>query len=200
LTRDIKHEDRVILKQSINYAIYDSTLSLCGALFVNAAILILSAATFYKYGYHDVVTLEQAYQLLAPLLGSQAGQILFGVALLASGLNATLTGTLTGQIVMEGFANWSISPVYRRIFTRFLAIIPAIVAVSVGGEQMTNELLIMTQVILSIALPFAVFPLVHVTGRKDIMGEFVNSRILNIISYSLAFLILALNIVLFISL
>ena len=120
LTRCMKR-DEASLKKYVKYAQYDSTFSLFGALFVNSAILILAAATFYANGYDNVATLEDAYLLLEPLLGSKAGQILFGVALLLSGLNATLTGTLTGQIVMEGFTRWTIKPIYRRLITRLLA-------------------------------------------------------------------------------
>lgn len=183
-------------------------------MFVNSAILILAAATFYRNGYHDVATLEQAYELLTPLLGSRAGSILFGIALLASGLNSTLTGkislrscirrfifinmlgTLSGQIVMEGFTKWSISPVWRRAFTRMLAIIPSVIVVSVGGDKLTNDLLILSQVTLSFALPFAVIPLVHVTGSKAHMGNLVNSMPVRILSYLIALFLIALNIML----
>lgn len=193
LTRNMERTEESI-RQSIKFATLDSTVSLFFALFVNAAILIVAAATFHKNGYNNVATLQDAYQLLNPILGSKVAAALFGVALLASGQNSTLTGTLTGQIVMEGFMTWKISPTIRRIVTRLLAIVPAIIATAVYGAAGTNNLLILSQVILSFALPFAIFPLVHITSDPRRMGNFVNSRLVTAIAYPVAIFILALNI------
>jgi manganese transport protein len=196
LTREMDRDDPVKLKEYVHYSQVDSTVSLVGALFVNAAILILAAATFHRKGYTDVADLEEAYKLLNPLLGSRAGSTLFGVALLLSGLNATLTGTLTGQIVMEGFTRWTVPAFYRRLITRCIAIIPAVAAVLIGGDSATNDLLIATQVILSFALPFAVVPLVHVTGSRYVMKDMVNSIPVRIIAYGIALFVIAMNIML----
>ena len=167
---------------------------------IYSAYTFIFGACIYIFAYDCMHILVGMYINLYLTALCQAGQALFGVALLASGLNATLTGTLTGQIVMEGFTNWTISPIYRRIITRFLAIVPAIITISLGGEAMVNSLLIFTQVILSICLPFAVFPLVHVTGSKRLMGDFVNTWWMKVIAYFLAVFILVMNIILFINL
>lgn len=195
LTREMR-PDVESRKQYLRFAQIDSTVSLTGALFVNAAILIMAATTFYLNGEYYVDDISTAYQLLGPLVGNQAAQVLFGVSLLASGLNATLTGTFTGQIVMEGFTRWTISPVYRRFFTRLIAILPAAIAVSVGGDATANKLLIESQVILSFMLPFAVFPLAHVTSNVLIMKDFVNSMFVKILVFVLAFFLLGVNILL----
>lgn len=136
------------VKEAINYSTLDSTLSLSVAFFVNAAILIVAAAAFHSNHYTSVATLESAYQLLQPLLHSQAAPILFGLALLAAGQNSTLTGTLTGQIVMEGFMTWSVTPWIRRLVTRLLAIVPAVIATAIGGDNAANDLLLLSQVCL----------------------------------------------------
>lgn len=143
-------------RQAIKYATWDSTIALFFALFINAAILIVSSATFHKAGMKDVAEIEDAYHLLSPLLGTTLGSILFGVALLASGQNSTLTGTLAGQIVMEGFLNIRLPAWLRRLITRLIAIVPAVVVTALYGESGTAQLLILSQVILSLQLSFAV--------------------------------------------
>lgn len=192
LTR--RNADENLVKQAINYATTDSTFSLFLALFVNSAILIVSAATFHKNGYNEIATLQDAYQLLDPLLGTKMASVLFGVALLASGQNATLTGTLTGQIVMEGFMTWKIKPFIRRICTRLLAIVPAIIAIAAGGNGAVNNLLLWSQVILSFALPFAIFPLIHISSDKRRMGIHVNSRLTTVLAYAIGIFIVLLDI------
>ena len=197
LTRDIDRGDVARVKEAINYFTFDSTMCLICALFVNAAILIVAAAVFHVRGMNDVATLEEAHKLLAPILGSGAS-VVFAVALLASGQNSTLTGTLAGQVVMEGFLKWKIRPVYRRLATRCLAIIPAVIVISIGGDKSANNLLIISQVVLSVALPFAIFPLVHITSSSLKMGVHVNSRFVMTIALLIAFFITALDIFLFV--
>ena len=170
-------------KEAIKFATIDSTVALTLALFVNAAILIVSAATFYFKGYHDVAEIGEAYKLLSPLLGTGFASVLFAVALLASGQNSTITGTLAGQIIMEGFIDFRIKPWLRRMITRLMAIVPAIIFIAVYGTRSVTELLILSQVVLSIQLSFAVFPLILFTSSKKIMGNFVNSKIVNILSW-----------------
>jgi manganese transport protein len=161
-------------REAIKFATIDSTLALMFALFINAAILIVSAATFYTRGRNDVAEIQEAYKLLSPLLGVTGASTLFALALLASGQNSTLTGTLAGQIVMEGFLNIRLRPWLRRLITRLIAIIPAVAVTSMSGEKGTTNLLVLSQVILSLQLSFAVFPLVMFTSDKLKMGEFVN--------------------------
>lgn len=197
LTRDIDRSDLALVKESINYFVFDSTMCLFSALFVNAAILVVAAATFHVNGFNEVATLEEAHELLKPLLGSGAS-ILFAVALLASGQNSTLTGTLAGQVVMEGFLTFKIRPIYRRLVTRLLAIVPAVIVISIGGDKSANQLLIISQVVLSVALPFAIFPLVHITSCASKMGPHVNNRYVMILALAIAFLITALDIFLFV--
>ena len=180
-------------REAIKLATIDSTVALTLALFVNAAILILAAATFHFSGHQEVAEIEDAYQLLSPLLGVSAASILFAVALLASGQNSTLTGILAGQIVMEGFINIRVKPWLRRLITRLLAIIPAILVIAIAGENKTTDLLVLSQVILSLQLSFAVVPLVLFTSKKEIMGEFVNPRWLKILAWTIAFIIIILN-------
>ena len=180
-------------KMAIRYATIDSTIALFFALFINAAILILSAGVFFKQGYHNVVGIEEAYGLLSPLMGVPIASILFAVALLASGQNSTLTGTLAGQIVMEGFLNLRLPPFVRRLMTRLMAIVPAIIVVALYGMRGTATLLIASQVILSLQLSFAVFPLVQFTSEKSKMGEFANGFILKMVSVVTAFFIAGLN-------
>lgn len=184
-------------REAIYYCILDSNISLSLAFFVNAAILIVSAATFYTRGMTDVADLEDAYALLNPLLGSKYASMLFGIALLAAGQNSTLTGTMAGQIVMEGFMNWKIDPIMRRVITRLLAIIPAVIVIMIGGPSATNDLLLLSQVVLSFALPFAVTPLVHLTSDAAKMGEFVNSQATTVFAYAIAVMIGILNLILF---
>ncbi len=181
-------------REAIKFATLDSTIALTGALFINAAILILSAATFHSTGHQDVAEIQHAYKLLAPLLGTGLASVLFAVALLASGQNSTLTGTLSGQIVMEGFLNIHMKPWVRRLLTRGIAIVPAIIVIGLFGENATTELLVLSQVILSMQLSFAVFPLVMFTSDKAKMGEFVNSRATKLVAWSIAVLIAGLNI------
>jgi manganese transport protein len=164
------------------------------ALFINAAILIMAAATFYRSGRYDVAGIGEAYQLLTPLLGVGGASTLFAIALLASGQNSTLTGTLAGQIVMEGFLNLRIRPWLRRLITRLLAIIPAVIAIAISGEKGAENLLILSQVVLSLQLSFAVFPLVMFTSDKLKMGEFVNPTWLKFLSWTVAITIAVLNV------
>ena len=153
----------------------DSALALTIALFVNAAILIVAAAVFHRSGHFDVAAIQDAYKLLSPLVGAAGASTLFAVALLASGQNSSITGTLAGQVVMEGFVHLRVSPWLRRLITRSLAIIPTVIVVAFMGEQGTENLLILSQVILSFQLSFAVVPLVMFTGDRKKMGEFVNA-------------------------
>ena len=170
------------------------TIAAIGALFINAAILIVAAATFHTSGNTDVAEIQDAYQLLTPLLGVAGASAVFALALLASGQNSTLTGTLAGQIVMEGFLNLRIRPWLRRLITRAIAIVPAASVAVLYGESGTAKLLIFSQVILSLQLSFAVFPLVRFTSDREKMGEFVNSIGLRIAAYAVAGVIATLNI------
>jgi manganese transport protein len=179
-------------REACRFNLLDSIVALNGALIVNGAILVLAAAVFFQSG--TVVTeIEQAHQLLTPLLGTALASGLFAVALLASGQSSTLTGTYAGQIVMEGFLNLRLRPWLRRLLTRSLAIIPAVITVSTSGEQGTYRLLILSQVILSMQLPFAVIPLIRFTSDRGRMGDFVNALWVKILAWSTASLILALN-------
>jgi manganese transport protein len=180
-------------RQAIKFATIDSTVALMLAFFINAAILILSAATFHGTAHQNVADINDAYQLLTPVLGVTVASTLFAVALLASGQNSTLTGTLAGQIVMEGFINIHMRPWMRRLLTRLLAIIPAVIVAALYGEQGTGQLLILSQVILSLQLSFAVVPLVQFTSERAKMGVFTNSRRTQIIAWAVTFLIIGLN-------
>lgn len=180
-------------REAIRFGTIDSTVALSFALFVNAAILIVSAATFHGSGHHQVGEIEDAYHLLSPLLGVEVASFLFAIALLASGQSSTVTGTLAGQIVMEGFVNLRMAPWLRRLVSRLLAIIPALICVLLFGEQSTTQLLIFSQVVLSLQLSFAVFPLVMFTSDRRIMGEFVNPRWLKLLAWGVACLIATLN-------
>jgi manganese transport protein len=180
-------------KEAIKFATIDSTAALTIALFVNASILILAAAVFFTNGIGEVAAIEDAYKLLSPLVGVSIASTLFAIALLAAGQNATITGTLAGQIIMEGFINLRIKPWVRRIITRLLAIVPAIVVIGVYGDGAATDLLILSQVVLSLQLSFAVFPLLMFTGSKKIMGEFANSTHLNIIAWIIGIIIASLN-------
>ena len=179
--------------EAIRFATIDSSAALMFALFINAAILVMSAATFHGTGHDNVADISDAYRLLSPLLGTSAGSVLFAVALLCSGQNATLTGTLAGQIVMEGFINLRVRPWLRRLITRLLAIIPAVIVVALYGERGTGALLILSQVVLSLQLSFAVFPLVMFTTDKAKMGPFVAPRWMRILAWAVAVIIAALN-------
>jgi len=181
-------------KEAIKFATIDSTLALSLAFFVNVAILIVSAATFYTNGYGQIADIAQAYKLLSPTVGVGIAGTLFALALLASGQNSTITGTIAGQVIMEGFFNIHIRPWLRRIITRLLAIIPAVAVIILYGGQELGKLLILSQVILSVQLSFAVFPLVFFTSNKKKMGAFVNSWWLKGVATLIAFVIAGLNI------
>jgi manganese transport protein len=180
-------------REAVRYAIFDSTLALGFALFINAAILVLGAAAFHTRGLHNVGEIADAYKLLSPVLGASLASTLFACALLASGQNSTLTGTLAGQIVMEGFLNIRLRPWLRRLITRSIAIIPAAFVIGFAGEDKVTSLLILSQVILSFQLPFAVIPLIQFTGDRSKMGEFANSRITTAIAWVVAAAILFFN-------
>ena len=187
-------EDAEGKREAVRFAFIDSTVALTFALFINAAILIVAAATFHRAGFHEVAEIQDAYRLLTPLLGVTGASAVFALALLASGQNSTLTGTLAGQIVMEGFLNLRIRPWLRRLITRLIAVVPAAVVAILYGESGTAKLLVLSQVILSMQLSFAVFPLVRFTSDRAKMGEFVNSRWLVALAYLIAFVIAGLNV------
>ena len=180
-------------REAVRYAFIDSTIALSFALFINAAILIVAAATFHTTGNTEVAEIQDAYHLLTPLLGG-AASTMFALALLASGQNSTLTGTLAGQIVMEGFLNIRLRPWLRRLITRAIAIVPAAIVAILYGERGTAQLLVLSQVILSMQLSFAVFPLVQFTSDRVKMGQFANPLWLKVLAYLIAFVIASLNI------
>ncbi len=180
-------------REALRYAIFDSTLALAFALFVNAAILVLGAAAFHTRGLHNVAEIADAYKLLSPVLGVSAASTLFACALLASGQNSTLTGTLAGQIVMEGFLDIRLKPWIRRLITRVMAITPAVIVIGVAGEGKVTALIILSQVVLSFQLPFAIIPLIQFTGNRARMGEFANSRSTQVIAWIVAATILFFN-------
>lgn len=179
--------------EAIKFGTIDSTVALSLALFVNSAILIVSAATFHFSGYQKVAEIQDAYKLLSPLLGVSVASAIFGIALLASGQSSTLTATLTGQIVMEGFLQLRLPSWLRRLATRLLAIIPALIAIIFFGENSTSRLIILSQVVLSLQLAFAVIPLVMFTSNPRLMGEFVNPLWLKSLAWLVALVIVALN-------
>jgi manganese transport protein len=181
-------------REAIKFATIDSSLALMFALFINAAILVVSAAVFHWSGHQNVAEIQEAYKLLSPLLGVSGASILFAVALLASGQNSTLTGTLAGQIVMEGFLNFRITPWLRRLITRLIAIIPAVLVISIFGEGKSTELLIASQVALSMQLGFAVWPLMRFTSEKAKMAEFANRLWIRILGWTVAWIIIVLNV------
>ncbi len=185
--------DEASKREAIRFATLDSTLALLFAFFINGAILILAAATFHSTGHQDVADIGDAYHLLAPLLGTGIASALFAVALLASGQNSTITGTLAGQIVMEGFLNIRLPPWLRRLITRLIAIIPAVIVTALYGEKGIGALLILSQVVLSLQLSFAVVPLVKFTGEKGKMGAFANGKLLAATSWTVAVAIIGLN-------
>src|SRR5437867_4128696 len=180
-------------REAVRYAIFDSTLALGFALFINAAILVLGAAAFHTRGLHNVAEIADAYKLLSPVLGASLASTLFACALLSSGQNSTLTGTLAGQIVMEGFLNIRLRPSLRRLITRSIAILPAALVIGIAGENKVTSLLILSQVILSFQLPFAVIPLIRFTGDRSKMGEFANSRVTTAVAWIVAAAILFFN-------
>jgi manganese transport protein len=179
--------------EAIKFGTLDSTLALSLALFINSAILIVSAAVFHNSGNQQVAEIQDAYQLLSPLVGIGAASAIFGIALLASGQSSTLTATLAGQIVMEGFVHLRLPAWLRRLATRLLAMIPALIAVIWFGEQSTGQLLVLSQVVLSLQLSFAVVPLVMFTSDRRIMGEFVNPLWLKAVAWGVAIVIIGLN-------
>src|SRR5213594_1903084 len=179
--------------EAIKFATIDSSVALMFALFINAAILIVAAATFHSHGQHDVAEIQDAYKLLSPTLGVPIASALFAFALLAFGQNSTLTGTLAGQIVMEGFLNIRLRPWLRRLITRGIAIVPAVITAIMYGESGTAKLLVLSQVVLSLQLSFAVFPLVRFTSERAKMGEFVNPPWLKALAYGVAGLIALFN-------
>jgi manganese transport protein len=181
-------------REAIRFANWDSAAALTMALFVNAAILIVAAAAFHRSGHTEVAEIEDAFRLLSPLLGVGAASVLFAIALLASGQNSTLTGTLAGQVVMEGFLNIRLPQWQRRLITRLAAIIPTVIVVAFYGEHGTAKLLIFSQVVLSMQLSFAVFPLVAFTSDRRKMGQFVNAAWLKWLSWTVAVVIAGLNI------
>ena len=181
-------------REAVRYAFIDSTIALSFALFINASILIVAAATFHRSGNTQVAEIQDAYQLLTPLLGVGAASVVFALALLASGQNSTITGTLAGQIVMEGFLNLRIRPWLRRLITRGIAIVPAAITAILYGASGTAKLLVLSQVILSLQLSFAVFPLVIFTSDPRKMGPFVNPRWLKVLAYSIGAVIATLNV------
>jgi manganese transport protein len=180
-------------REAITLATIDSSLALCLALTINASILILAAATFHSTGKTDVAELDQAHAFLAPLLGSSLAPTLFAIALLCCGLNSTITATLSGQIVMEGFLELRIAPWLRRMVTRMIAIVPAVVVTIWAGEKATGQLLILSQVVLSLQLPFAVVPLVMFTASRAKMGPFTAPRWLTVLAALTAAIIIVLN-------
>ncbi len=186
-------QDHAGKAEAIKFATIDSTVALMFALFINASILIVSAATFHTRGEHGVAEIQDAYQLLSPLLGVSAASAIFAIALLASGQNSTLTGTLAGQIVMEGFLNIRLRPWLRRLITRLIAIVPAVICTALYGESGTAKLLVFSQVILSMQLSFAVIPLVMFTSDREKMGEFVNPLWIKILAWITSGLIVSLN-------
>jgi len=180
-------------REALRYAVIDSTVALFFALFINAAILVLGAAAFHTRGLNEVADIAEAYKLLSPVLGAGFASTLFACALLASGQNSTLTGTLAGQIVMEGFLEIRLKPWIRRLITRAIAILPAILVIAIAGEGKLTALLILSQVVLSFQLPFAVIPLVQFTSERAKMGEFVNSRATMVTAWCVAAAILFFN-------
>jgi manganese transport protein len=180
-------------REAVRFATIDSTVALALALFINASILILAASTFHVAGRSDVVEIQQAYELLTPMLGASIASTLFAVALLASGQNSTITATLAGQIVMEGFLDIRLPAWIRRLITRLLAIVPAVIVASLYGESGTARLLVLSQVILSLQLPFAVVPLVQFTSDRTRMGVFANPVWLKVAAWTVSAVIIALN-------
>ena len=186
-------DDVASKREAIRFSTFDSTVALCFAFFVNGAILVLSAATFHSSGFQAVADITDAHRLLTPLLGTTAASVLFAVALLASGQNSTITGTLAGQIVMEGFLNLRLKPWIRRLITRMIAIVPAIIVTALYGARGTASLLILSQVILSLQLSFAVVPLVQFTGDKAKMGALVTHPVTRVAAWVVTVVIIGLN-------
>jgi manganese transport protein len=195
-TRKIGRDDASI-KRAIKLNNFDSAIALNLAFFVNAAILILAGAVFYTSGHNNVASLQDAHQLLAPLLGNGVAPVLFAVALIAAGQSSTITGTLAGQIIMEGYLRLRINPVLRRIITRMLAIVPAVVVLLIAGDSMIDQMLIFSQVLLSMQLAFAVIPLIHFVSDRKRMGNFTISPLTKVGAWVIAGVIVVLNLKLF---
>jgi len=179
--------------EAIKFGTIDSTIALSFALFINSAILIVAASVFYGNGHHEVAELQDAYQLLSPVVGVKVASLLFAIALLASGQSSTLTATLAGQVVMEGFLEIRLPSWLRRLITRLMAIIPALLVSLIFGESTTGGMLVFSQVVLSLQLPFAVIPLVLFTSDRKIMSSFVNPYWLKIVAWAIALIIISLN-------
>ncbi|SEN09335.1 manganese transport protein [Sphingomonas gellani] len=190
-TRAYRVEDKA---DAVKLATLDGTVALVLAFFINAAILILAAATFHAAGRTDVADIDQAHQLLSPMLGAGAASAVFAIALLASGQNSTVTGTLAGQIVMEGFLDLKLPSWIRRLVTRLLAVVPAVIVVGASGDRGATQLLVLSQVILSLQLPFAVVPLVRFTSDKGLMGRFASPVWLKVLAWIIAAVIIGLNV------
>ncbi len=186
--------DEVSVRKAIRFNIMDSSIALNIAFLVNAAILILAGTVFFNTGNHDVATIQDAHKLLAPLLGSKWAAILFAVALVAAGQSSTVTGTLAGQIIMEGYLHLRLNPVARRLITRLLAIVPAVLTILIAGDSKLNDLLVFSQVLLSMQLAFAVIPLIHFVSDKAKMGKFAIGTATKVVSWVIAIIILSLNI------
>ncbi len=191
-TRKIANTTQAI-KQALKFNLIDSTIALNAAFFVNAAILVLAATVFYKTGNTGVAELKEAHRLLAPLLGTKIAPILFAVALIAAGQSSTITGTLAGQIVMEGYLNLRINPLVRRLITRLLAIVPAVIIILISGEDKVDNLLVFSQVILSLQLGFAIIPLIHFVSDKSTMGVFAIRWHVKAIAWLIASILIYLN-------
>lgn len=187
------NSDKKSIKRAIRINILDSTIALNMAFFVNAAILVLAAAVFYKSGRQDVAELKEAHQLLAPMLGSKWASHLFAIALIAAGQSSTVTGTLAGQIIMEGYLRLRINPWMRRLLTRLLAIVPAVLVILIMGEQMVDKMLIFSQVLLSMQLAFAIIPLIHFVSDKKRMGSFTIKPLVKTVAWLIAAIIIVLN-------
>ncbi len=187
-------EDKQSIKRALKFNFIDSTIALNAAFFVNAAILVLAATVFFKTGNTQVARIEDAHQLLAPLLGTKLAPILFAVALIAAGQSSTITGTLAGQIVMEGYLRIRINPLLRRLLTRLIAIIPAVIVILVYGEEKVDDLLVFSQVVLSLQLGFAVIPLIHFVSDKNTMGEFAIKLWVKIAAWAVAAILVFLNV------
>ena len=187
-------DDDASRRSAIRFATLDSTVALSSALFINSAILVVAAATFHGTGYEHIADISDAYKMLTPLLGTSLASTLFAVALLFAGQNATITGTLAGQIVMEGFLSLRLRPWLRRLVTRLIAIVPAVVVIVAYGERGTGPLLVLSQVILSLQLPFAVFPLVRFASDRRKMGPFVSPAWMRALAWPVAVVIAGLNV------
>ncbi len=185
---------------TIFYSGLDSCIALTFAFFINAAILIVSAAVFYKHGLHSITEIQDAYYLLTPLLSTHVASFVFAVALLISGQNSTLTGTLTGQIILEGFIDIQIPGWIRRLIGRCITIIPALIGIIIFGECCLSHLMIFSQIVLSLQLPFAVFPLVQFTSNQSIMAKHTNSLIVKLFAYAIAVIIVLVNLLLLVKL